>query len=493
MKFLYYDIIFLLIFGIFLIIFLYKRRKNLKREGLLYLYRTQIGIKFINYVGKKYKKTLKILSYLVVITGYILMAAMLYFLGYIVYIFYTKPEIVKAIKVPPLMPLIPYLPSIFKIEFLPPFYFTYWIIAIAIIAVSHEFSHGIFARFNNVGVKSTGFGFLGPFLAAFVEPDEKQMAKKGKFSQLSILSAGSFSNILMTIIFFIILISFFSLTYAPAGAIFNTYATAEVNTSEITSINGLKVNNIQNSQSDEILNLINNSEIENTLVIDFDDESFNLTEIKTKDKIYFTDIEILKSQLEKLGESNMIIVYSDAPAIRAELKGTIIEINDVKIKNQEDLSEEMAKYKPQESIILKTKYNDEILSYNLQLGESPENKGRGYLGIGVYETRTGGISGFINKIFNLFKKSSTLYEPKFDSNLIIFIYNLIWWIVLINFSVGLINMLPVGLFDGGRFFFLTIFAITKKEKIAKSLFKIMTYLILFIFLLLMIFWFWAFI
>jgi len=493
MKFLYYDIIFLVIFGLFLIIFLYKRRKNLKREGILYLYRTKIGIKFIDYIGKKYKKTLKVLSYFVVAVGYLLMATMLYFLGYIVYIFSTQPEIVRAIKVPPLMPLIPYLPSLFKIEFLPPFYFTYWIIAIAIIAISHEFSHGIFARFNNVKVKSTGFGFLGPFLAAFVEPDEKQMTKKSKFSQLSVLSAGSFANILMTIIFFIALILFFSLTFAPAGAIFNTYATTEMNISKISSINGLYLDNLKNPQADEILNLINNNKIEDTLVINFDDGSFNLTEIKTNDKTYFTNIEVLKSQLEKIEESSIVIVYADAPAIRAGLKGAIVEFNNVKIKNQEDLSREIAKYNPKDNVIVKTKDNDEILSYNLQLGESPQNKDKGFLGVGVYETRTGGILSFVNKIFTLFKKPSTLYEPKFESNLIIFIYNLIWWIVLINLSVALINMLPVGLFDGGRVFFLTIFAITKKEKIAKSLFTIMTYIILFIFLLLMIFWFLSFI
>ena len=32
--------------------------------------------------------------------------------------------------------------------------------------------------YNKVEIKTTGFGFLGPFLAAFVEPDEKQMQKK---------------------------------------------------------------------------------------------------------------------------------------------------------------------------------------------------------------------------------------------------------------------------------------------------------------------------
>ena len=45
--------------------------------------------------------------------------------------------------------------------------------ALAIVAIPHEFAHGIFARLNNLRVKSSGFALFGPILAAFVEPDEK--------------------------------------------------------------------------------------------------------------------------------------------------------------------------------------------------------------------------------------------------------------------------------------------------------------------------------
>ena len=55
--------------------------------------------------------------------------------------------------------------------------FFYWIISIFVIAVVHEFSHGLIARANNIKVKSSGFAFLAllvPIIpAAFVEPDEK--------------------------------------------------------------------------------------------------------------------------------------------------------------------------------------------------------------------------------------------------------------------------------------------------------------------------------
>lgn len=93
---------------------------------------------------------------------------------------------------------------------LPTLSFFHWIIAIFILAVVHEFSHGVFARLYNIHIKSSGFAFLGIILpivpAAFVEPDEKQLAKSSKKNQLAVLSAGSFANVITAIIFLILMI-----------------------------------------------------------------------------------------------------------------------------------------------------------------------------------------------------------------------------------------------------------------------------------------------
>ena len=149
---------------------------------MLLLYKTNWGVKLIHRIGEKYQKTLKVLSYISIGLGYILMVCVLYLIGKIVWIYTTQGAFVKAIEIPPIMPLIPYLPQIFKLSFLPPFYFTYWIIIIAVIAITHEFSHGIFAARKKVKIKSTGFGFfpffLPIFLAAFVELDEKRNGKE---------------------------------------------------------------------------------------------------------------------------------------------------------------------------------------------------------------------------------------------------------------------------------------------------------------------------
>ena len=134
------------LFVIFSAVFLYVNRKNLSKDGPFFLYKTKWGIKLIDYVGNKYKRTLKALSYFSIGIGYILMAGMLYLLIQTVYVYLTSP-ISKMIKAPPIAPLIPYFPKLFGLQsFFPPFYFIYFIVSILIVATVHEFSHGIFAK-----------------------------------------------------------------------------------------------------------------------------------------------------------------------------------------------------------------------------------------------------------------------------------------------------------------------------------------------------------
>ena len=79
MSFYIYDVTFLVLFSLAVFAFLWKRKANLKREGIMYLYKTRVGIRFIEYVGTKYKKTLSVYAFIGVITGYILMVSMMYF------------------------------------------------------------------------------------------------------------------------------------------------------------------------------------------------------------------------------------------------------------------------------------------------------------------------------------------------------------------------------------------------------------------------------
>jgi len=470
MAFIIYDIILLIIFAVFMSIFLYLNRKNLRKEGLLLLYKADWGIKLINYVGNKYKKTLRVLSYISIALGYVLMVSMIYLFGKIVYLYITSPQIVKAVKVPPIMPLIPYLPQAFNLNFLPPFYFTYWIIIIALIAITHEFAHGIFAAYNKIKIKSTGFGFfpffLPIFLAAFVELDEKKMSHKKKLPQMAILSAGTFANILTAIFFFIVLWAFFSLAFVPSGITFDSYASSSVAIASISSINGIS---LQDKDYENILSLANES---------------GLNEIKSNGREYLATKEILEMQKQN---TENISLYDSAPAINAGLLGAIIEVNGVGVSKITDFQRELLKNSPGENIAIKTKIEGEVLEYEIILEEHPEIKNTPWLGIGFVEQKSSGVIGKMYMALSSFKEPNVYYEPKYDG-FSLFIYNLLWWIILISMSVALVNMLPVGIFDGGRFFYLTILGITGSEKKAKKTFSFATYLFLFLLFLIMIFW-----
>lgn len=468
MNFLIYDIALLVIFVMLVSIFLYRRRKNLKREGLLFLYKADWGIKFINKIGKKYQRTLKVLSYVSITLGYLLMAGMLYLFGRIVWIYIFQQDIVRAVKIPPIVPLIPYLPQIFKLDFLPPFYFIYWIVIIAIIAITHEVSHGIFAAYNKIKIKKTGFGFfpffLPVFLAAFVELDEKQIAKKEIKKQMAVLSAGTFANVLTAILFFFALWGFFAASFAPAGVSFDTYSYSIVNVSKIISVNGIA---IQSPSVQSILSSI--------------DEGFN--SIATKNRTYFITKEFLNKQKNIDG---YILLYDNSPAIKANLTGAITAINGIKTDSKERLAQVLYSYKPGEEVTITTKTATETLNYDIVLTENPEEANIPYLGIAFSVPQQNGIMGVVYNLSHIIKKPNIYYEGKFGAAT--FIYDLFWWLVLMSISVALVNMLPVGIFDGGRFFFLTVLGITKSKRKAEIVFKFLTYLFLALVVVLMVFW-----
>ena len=476
MGFLVYDLIFLAAFCLFIIWFLYKRRKNLQREmKIAFLYRTKIGIKFINYIGDRYKKLLGVLQYVSIVVGYILMLGVLYYAVKVVYSYVKYPILTELVKAPPLAPLIPYFPQIFGVEsFFPPFYFTYFIISFLVVAVVHEFSHGIFARYHKVKIKSTGFAFFGPFIGAFVEQDDKQMLKRKKIAQMSILSAGVFANIIVTGISLLVWMGIFYANFTPTGATFDVYSSSVVNVSEISGIGGVA---IDNSTPQSMIKVIDNGQyviIENMSL-------GNLTRVIVKGNAYLAPIDYLKEQLEE--KSEFIMIYNDLPAINAGLKGDIIEIDGKKIRTHDELAEALPSYKPNDSILIKTRYGEQIFEYELVMGEDPNQKGRAVLGIG--NTLAGVMQ--VEYRFAFFKESFTKYNAR--SELLSFLYYLLFWIFLLNLVVAFFNMLPFAIMDGGRFFYLTIWGITKSEKLAKAFYKWAGVLILMAVVLLMVVWF----
>lgn len=449
-----YDVAFLVLFSLWVVWFLKTRKKNMGREGIIFMYRTQLGVDTINYVGKKYAKLLHALKYLIVGIGFVLMGAMVWMLGQTVSIYIFHPEITKLIKAPPIAPLIPYFPKLFGMEsFFPPFYFTYFIVALAIVAIVHEFSHGIFMKLFKIKIKSTGVVFLGPILGAFVEQDDNSFKKKPKFNQMVVLAAGVFANVVFALIFYGLYVGFFFSSFAGSGYIFNTYGVAAVPLDSITGFN----------------------------------ESDGLIRVDTLNGTYYLD-EGLAVQLNA-SNGEYLIAYPEAPAVLSGMKGAIIQADDVKITGQDKLREFLENKHPGERVIFMTEDVDGIKEYNIELGEHPDDSSRAYLGIGHSVAQRRGVIGRSLGWFMSFRESSTLYKPTWDGEFVYFIYHLLWWVMIINLLVALFNMLPLGILDGGRFFMLAVWGITKKKRLAKLASKAMGWLILFAFVLMMFFWF----
>ncbi|MEM3405671.1 MAG: site-2 protease family protein [Candidatus Pacearchaeota archaeon] len=392
---------------------------------------------------------------IIIISGFILMIIGIYLIYTILKIFIFSPETyTNLVKAPPIFPLVPYFTEIFKIQILPPFYFTYWIIIIAIASISHEFFHGIFFKKENVRIKSTGFAFLGPFLAAFVDPEEKDIKKMKNSKQLAATAAGTFANLIVGIFFIFISVIFIHLTFTPMGATITGYGGSYINVSSI----------------DKITN--------NTFIID----NLELIEIKANNKSYFIDNSTLKKILEN--NISIIPVLEDSPALKNKLRGYIIEINGEKIKDSKELEKILKNYSPGEKIKIKTLYNNTIEDYEIILANHPLNSTKPYIGISSYQIKSNFISKIIYSLIPFID-----YKPKFAHNLILFIKNLLFWIILINIGMAFFNMVPCSVLDGGRFFYVSILILTKSKKFAEKFYKIVSSLILFIFLVITFIWF----
>jgi membrane-associated protease RseP (regulator of RpoE activity) len=79
------------------------------------------------------------------------------------------------------------------------------IIALVIILVAHEFSHGVLSRRAKVKLKSIGVVLFGIIpMGAFVEPDEKQVTKLPAIKQNRIFIAGVSSNLILSAVFLVL-------------------------------------------------------------------------------------------------------------------------------------------------------------------------------------------------------------------------------------------------------------------------------------------------
>jgi len=189
-------IVFFILLGLWII----SNRKKIHLQKILFpllyfaMYRTKVGLRFMDKVGRRFPRLMRAIGYVGIGVGFLGMIAISVALVQNMIQILTKPEAIPGVGL--------VLPFEVKGAFYVPFF--YWIVSIFIIALVHEFSHGIMARTYGMKIKSAGFAVLGiliPILpAAFVEPDEKELRKRPKREQLSVFAAGPFSNIILAFV-----------------------------------------------------------------------------------------------------------------------------------------------------------------------------------------------------------------------------------------------------------------------------------------------------
>jgi membrane-associated protease RseP (regulator of RpoE activity) len=386
-----YKYIFL--FYLLIAVFFYIKRKNLTYQAkVIILYRMKFGLKFINKCADKFREWIILLGYIGVGVGYLGLAVISYFLIKILY-----QQIFTPASAPGVSLVLPGI-NIPGIGILP---FWYWIIAIFLIALIHEFAHGIVARAHRLDVKNTGIVLLGPIIGAFVEPDEKKMSKEKDIVQYSVLAAGPFSNIILGVLA-LLLLSFVFLPLQqgmvePTGFTFDEYVDGSFPFAEAGIVPGTSITGINGEET-----------------LQFQEFSENL--------------------------------FCTAPG---------------------------------EKVIVNTEQGD----YELVLAANPADSERSFMGIQqirnevqVKETYTHGIGKVAYYTLEWFNGMANGGKGFF------------FWLYLLSLGIGLFNLLPLPIVDGGRMLQITLHRVRGNKKGEKSFRKISFFFLLVLLLTLLYPW-----
>ena len=188
----------LVFYGLVILLVYINRKKFDIHAKIIALYRTKVGLKLMDSWAQKYRGFFQIFGYSGIGIGFAAMIFIVIILVINLFSLLTKPDAVSGVS-----PVIPGIKIPGSTIFVP--LIIGWV-ALFIIILVHEFSHGVVARAHNIKIKSSGILFFGPIMGAFVEPDEKEFQKREPAVQYSVFAAGSFSNILLAIFVFILLL-----------------------------------------------------------------------------------------------------------------------------------------------------------------------------------------------------------------------------------------------------------------------------------------------
>ncbi len=162
-----------------------------------------------------------------------------------------------------------------------------------------------------------------------------------------------------------------------------------------------------------------------------------------------------------------VVINSIVKGMPADLAGIkngeiIHKINNYEIKNLTDFLNIIGKFRPGETITITTNKGE----YEIKLSKNPENETKPYLGIylsthSVFSDAAKEKFGFLLEVIKI-------------------LYQLFSWIAFLNFSIGIMNLLPVKGLDGARILEELLAYIN--PKVAKQIVNIVSSICLFLLL-----------
>lgn len=263
------TIIFLVVLG-FLV---WWDRKNIEFKYGVFIRRIKKGKEWITKVGDKYKTYFGYFGTIAAIIGIAASLFGFYLIASHAFDIVTNPQ-----STPPgLRPVIPSIPSTVACTYALCVPFWFWIIGVLVVLVSHEMSHAFVSRSANIRIKSFGLISVLVLPGAFVEPDERQLKKASSFSKIKIYAAGSFANLLVFALAWLVSTAMFSAFYFSGGVQY--VGLVDNSPASQSQLHGViqQINNVQITSVDDFENYINKIGPGTPLTIKTSEGTFSLT------------------------------------------------------------------------------------------------------------------------------------------------------------------------------------------------------------------------
>jgi membrane-associated protease RseP (regulator of RpoE activity) len=156
-------------------------------------------------------------------------------------------------------------------------------------------------------------------------------------------------------------------------------------------------------------------------------------------------------------KSDGVLISSVAKNFSAEKSGMrdneiMLWIDNDSIRSVPDVTKSLSSKKPGDNVIVRTN----VTAYNVELSKNPSNSSSAYLGV------------FLDNHYSL---RSDLKPFSFGFKIYDWVAAFFFWLFLLNLGVGLFNLAPLGIVDGGRMLQVGLYYIIPDQKKSDMVWK----------------------